>query len=76
MKNIILIGFMGTGKTSAGRLLASRLGYSFVDTDYKIEQLAKLTISEMFAQYGEKYFRRIHHTDGRYFQDWRPGKNR
>lgn len=57
MKNIILIGFMGTGKTSTGRLLASRLGYSFIDTDYKIEQLAKLTISEMFVQYGEGYFR-------------------
>ena len=38
MKNVVLIGFMGTGKTSTGRLLASRMGYSFVDTDRKIEK--------------------------------------
>lgn len=57
MKNIVLIGFMGTGKTSTGRLLSSRIGYSFVDTDYRIEQAAGMTVAEMFAQYGESYFR-------------------
>lgn len=57
MKNIVLIGFMGTGKTSTGRLLASRLGRPFTDTDQKIEMENNLTITEMFALYGEDYFR-------------------
>lgn len=57
MKNIVLIGFMGTGKTSTGKLLANRMGYSFVDTDAKIEQECQMSIKEMFAVYGEAYFR-------------------
>lgn len=57
MRNIVLIGFMGTGKTSTGRLLANRLGYAFVDTDYKIEKDNKMTIKDMFANFGETYFR-------------------
>ena len=57
MKNAVLIGFMGTGKTSTGRLLASRLGYSFVDTDRKIEKECHLTIKQLFAEHGETYFR-------------------
>lgn len=57
MKNIVLIGFMGTGKTSTGKLLASRIGYSFIDTDCKIEQVNQMTINEMFEQHGESYFR-------------------
>lgn len=58
MKNIALIGFMGTGKTSSGKLLANRIGYSFIDTDYKIELDNNMTIAEMFALHGEAYFRR------------------
>lgn len=57
MKNVVLIGFMGTGKTSTGRLLANKLGYSFVDTDQRIEKEYKMTIKEMFSQHGEAYFR-------------------
>lgn len=57
MKNIVLIGFMGTGKTSAGKLLASRLGYTFIDTDQCIEKENKMTINDMFLNYGESYFR-------------------
>lgn len=57
MKNIILIGFMGTGKTSTGRILAKRLGYTFIDLDQKIESDHHMTISEMFRQKGEQYFR-------------------
>ena len=57
MKNIVLIGFMGTGKTSTGKLLASRLGYAFVDLDHRIEAENHMTIQEMFAQHGEAYFR-------------------
>ena len=57
MRNVVLIGFMGTGKTSTGKLLASRLGYFFIDTDNKIEIDNKISINYMFAQYGEKFFR-------------------
>ena len=58
MKNIVLIGFMGTGKTSTGRLLAHKLGRTFIDTDQKIELENNLTIAEMFSIHGEQYFRR------------------
>lgn len=61
MKNIVLIGFMGTGKTSAGKLLASRLGYSFIDTDSKIEQTYQMTIPDLFEKYGEAGFRQKEH---------------
>jgi shikimate kinase len=58
-KNIILTGFMGVGKTSIGMRLASDLGYTFVDTDDLIEADQKTTISEIFAQKGEPYFRDV-----------------
>lgn len=57
MKNIVLTGFMGTGKSTVGRLLAARLGRPFVDSDKKIELWHGMTIKEMFARYGEAYFR-------------------
>jgi len=57
MKNVVLIGFMGTGKTSVGRLLAARLGCAFHDLDKKIEETHGMTIPEMFARHGEPYFR-------------------
>jgi shikimate kinase len=58
-KNIILTGFMGVGKTSVGTRLAQDLGYAFVDTDKLIEAGQKMTISAIFAKYGEPYFREI-----------------
>lgn len=57
MKNIVLIGFMGTGKSSVGRLLAEKLGYSFIDTDTLIEERTELSIPQIFAESGEDYFR-------------------
>lgn len=57
MKNVVLIGFMGTGKTSIGRLLAARLGCAFHDLDRKIEEQHGMSIPVMFAQHGEPYFR-------------------
>ena len=57
MKNIVLIGFMGTGKTSVGHLLAARLGCAFHDLDKKIEAQCGMTIPAMFEQHGEAYFR-------------------
>ena len=57
MKNIVLIGFMGTGKTSVGRMLAARLGCAFHDLDKKIAERSGMSIPEMFARCGEPYFR-------------------
>ena len=58
-KNIILTGFMGVGKTSAGTRLAKDLGYAFVDTDERIEADQKITITEIFSNFGEPYFRDV-----------------
>ncbi len=58
-KNIILTGFMGTGKTRVGRALAARLKYPFVDIDFLIEKTTRQKISRIFEEKGEKYFRRL-----------------
>lgn len=57
MKNIILIGMMGCGKTTCGQLLADRLGWELVDTDALIETREGRSITDIFAQDGEPYFR-------------------
>lgn len=58
-KNIILTGFMGTGKSTLGRVLAAELGYKFVDTDQLIEERLDKTIAEFFQDAGEAAFRKI-----------------
>jgi shikimate kinase len=58
-RNIILIGFMGTGKTTVGKLLAARLGWSFVDTDARIESEQGVPVGELFEQRGETAFRQL-----------------
>ena len=57
--NVILTGFMGTGKTSLGKLLATRLGRPFIDIDKKIEDESKLSIPKIFEQFGEEHFRNL-----------------
>ncbi|MBE9128642.1 MULTISPECIES: shikimate kinase [unclassified Coleofasciculus] len=57
--NIFLVGMMGVGKTTVGRLLATELGYHFFDTDTLIEQVAGKTINEIFAEDGEEAFRQL-----------------
>lgn len=57
MKNLVLIGFMGTGKTTVGQLLAKRLGWNFTDLDKEIEARYNMTVKDIFAQYGEAFFR-------------------
>jgi shikimate kinase len=59
IQNLALIGFMGTGKSSVGRLVASHLHFHFVDTDDLIESRAGKTIAEIFAQAGEPVFREL-----------------
>jgi len=59
MKNLVLIGFMGSGKSTTGRVLASRLGRTFVDTDELIEAVEKRSVSEIFATSGEAEFRKM-----------------
>lgn len=54
---IALVGMMGVGKSSVGRKLAQALHLPFVDADEAIEQAAKMSIPEIFAAYGEPYFR-------------------
>lgn len=57
--NIILTGFMGTGKSTIGQLLADKLARPFVDMDVLIEQREGRTISRIFAEEGEPYFRQV-----------------
>lgn len=59
LSNIALIGFMGTGKSSVGRLVADTLHFTFLDTDDVIEARARMPITEIFAQQGEPAFRQL-----------------
>jgi shikimate kinase len=56
-RRIVLTGFMGSGKTTLGPLVAVRLGWSFIDVDDVIEAEAGVTIAELFARHGEAAFR-------------------
>ncbi len=58
-KHLVLIGFMGSGKTSIGRSMSYKLKRAFYDTDKMIEEKEGVTISEIFATKGEKYFREL-----------------
>jgi shikimate kinase len=61
LRRIVLTGFMGSGKTTLGPLVAARLGWSFVDVDDVIEAEAGVTIAEIFARHGEAVFRKQEH---------------
>ncbi len=56
--NIILCGFMGTGKTTTGKIVAARLGWRFSDTDSLIEARVGRSVPQIFAEDGEAFFRR------------------
>ncbi len=57
--NLVLIGFMGAGKTAAGRLLAKKTGLGFIDLDRVIEKTEGMSIPEIFKKKGEPYFRSL-----------------
>jgi shikimate kinase len=56
---VYIIGFMGSGKSTTGKKLASMLGWSFIDLDTRIEEHTGKKIPELFSIYGEEYFRKI-----------------
>ena len=56
-KPIILVGMMGAGKSCIGRLIAPKLGRVFIDSDHEIEHQSGLSVPDIFARYGEDYFR-------------------
>jgi shikimate kinase len=56
-RSVVLVGMMGSGKSSIGRRLATRLAIRFVDADSEIEEAAGMTIAEIFEKHGEPYFR-------------------
>jgi shikimate kinase len=58
-RNLILVGLMGAGKSSVGRLVAIQLGVPFVDTDAEIERVSRMSVTELFAAYGEDEFRSL-----------------
>ena len=58
-KNLVLIGMMAAGKTTVGRSVAKKLKLDFIDIDQQIEELEKKTVSEIFLEKGEAYFRKL-----------------
>ncbi|TBX65765.1 shikimate kinase [Flavobacterium silvisoli] len=61
MQKIILIGYMGVGKTTVAQILAEKLNWEWVDLDKIIESKAQLSIPQIFEKYGEIYFRKLEH---------------
>lgn len=59
LKNIVLIGMSGVGKTTIGKALSKALNRKFIDTDNLIELKMGITIDEIFSLYGEEYFRKL-----------------
>jgi shikimate kinase len=62
MKKVILIGYMASGKTTVAKIMSSKLGVSYFDLDFLIENETKLSVSTLFSEKGEIYFRKVEHT--------------
>ena len=61
MKRVFLVGYMGAGKTTIGKVLSKMAGLTFIDLDYYIEGRFRKTVSQLFAERGEEGFRTIEH---------------
>lgn len=61
MESIYIVGFMGAGKTTVGKILGEKLGLEVIDTDEVIETKQQKTVSEIFKENGEEYFRQLEH---------------
>ena len=59
----MLVGFMGAGKTTVGRMLGAQLGWRFEDLDDRIERRERRTVTEIFRDSGESSFRRAEHVE-------------
>ena len=57
--NIVFLGMMGSGKSSIGKLVSKKLELNFFDIDQKIEEKFKMTISKIFSEKGESFFRKV-----------------
>jgi shikimate kinase len=68
-ENIVLIGFMGSGKSSVGRLLSQKSGRYFLDADALIESAQGKEISSIFEKYGEEYFRELEKESARWMAE-------
>jgi shikimate kinase len=62
LRRLVLTGFMGAGKSTIGRILATRLGWSFLDLDAHLEARTNATIPQLFERHGEAHFRRLEST--------------
>jgi shikimate kinase len=62
LRRVVLTGFMGSGKTTLGRLIAARLGWDFLDLDAHIESRTGIAVPDIFALHGEPHFRRLEST--------------
>lgn len=71
-KNVVLVGYMGTGKSSVGKYLAQRLNRQFIELDEEIVKKAGKSIPEIFAQDGEPVFRQI---EAQVVAEWSQGEN-
>ncbi|MDR6755469.1 shikimate kinase [Mycoplana sp. BE70] len=58
-RNLVLVGLMGAGKSAIGRLVAQALSVPFIDSDHEIERVSRMSISDLFAAYGEEEFRAL-----------------
>src|SRR6218665_3376463 len=58
-RNLVFVGLMGAGKSAIGRMTAQMLGIPFIDSDHQIERVSRMTITELFAAYGEEEFRAL-----------------
>lgn len=70
IRNVALVGFMGVGKSSVGRLVATELQFEFVDTDEVIENRTNVKVGEIFALHGEAVFRKFERELVAEMADW------